>query len=227
MKGNRTALLLVLLAVTGVTIAAAPAAGQSDSDGLFSPMDDIEDREGDGFILDDGLSTAKSGVEGWFQRQQYNIARSSINPFSSEPETTAQEEADAVRTYFNNNTAAYEDASWLQGKIDATSEIETVKVTLHVNGDAATFYTTGNATSGGNYTDLQAVEEISGEPDAELHLCGAAAENAEEELRTFTEEYAAPDTAPSQQYYAEKWGRYKNDVEDRYGNLFSSEGECL
>ena len=227
MQRDCTALLLVLLAVTGVTIAVAPAAAQSGSDGLLSGLDEIEDREGDGLRIDDGLSAAKSGVEGWMERAQYGISRSGYNPFSSGPETTAQQQADAVRTYFNNNSQAYENASWLQNRVDATSEIETVQLTFHINGEKATVYTTGNATSGGNYTDLRMQESISGEPDAELHLCGMAAENAEEELRTFTEEYVKTDSAPSQQYQAKKYSMYKKDVEDRYGNLFDSEGECL
>lgn len=227
MKGNRTALLLVLLAVTGVTIAVAPAAAQSDDGGgLLSPLDDVDDREGDGWKIDDGLSAAASATEGWFERQQYTIARSTYNPFRSEPETTAQEEADGVKTYFNNNSEAYENASWLQTRISATEEIETVQLTVHINGEKATVYTVGNATAGGNYTDLRMVESTSEEPDAELHLCGMAAEQAEEELRTFTEDYVKNDSAPSQQYKAKKYSTYKKDVEDRYGNLFDAEGEC-
>ena len=227
---GRTALLVaVLLAFTGVTAGALPAAAQSGSDdGLLSGLDDIEDREGDGWAVDDGLSAAKSGVAGWMERTQYGISRSGYNPFSSGPENTAQEEATEVRHHLNNNSEAYENASWIQSRVDATQDIERVQVTLHIQEETGTLYLLGNASSG-NYTDIRAVENLSdGEyPDAEIHLCGMAAENASEELETFTEKYAAPDEKPSQQYYAKMGGKYKKDVEDRYGNLFDSEGDCL
>lgn len=222
MHRQKTAALVLLILVTGVTFAAPAAADSSSGDGLLSGvLDAVDDEDGDGFSIDDAAARWKDSTAAGFDSFKWRLAQK--NPFA-EPETTAAEEMQAVQAYFNRHNGTLQED--LNRDVNASNYGTTAEVTLTIDGETETRYITASKTAdGSNYTGLQMRETLPEERsvDEETHICGYAAVNAEEELKHFTEEYAATGEDPSQSYGAKMQGAYEKDVES---TLIDTRGSC-
>lgn len=217
------AVLLLVITVTGVTIAPVATAHTHEEDGLLSSaFDTVEDANGNGIKADDAAARWVDASVAGLDRLQWSLSRSSLNPFSKAPENTAEQEAAAVQTYFNAHNQSLQ--SYLNNRTSATSEADTLRVRLTIGEETATRYVTATAADG-NYSGLQMSETLADgrEIDDKLHVCGFAAEQAEEELQHFTEEYAASGEEPSQEYLATMTGKYGADTES---TLLPTAGDC-
>lgn len=216
----RTAAVLaavLALSVTGVTqgvggLVSPAAAQESDTStraALSDAVDSIKDADGDGRIADDAAGlwweTTKAGLSrighDWGQTLGF-----------SEPEQSASREAAEVQSYLNNNSAAYENHTWMRNAVNISSSEDTIRVTWVIGDEKATRYLLGNATGDGTVEDIRMVRFTDRSVDESVALCGLAAEESAEELRDYTERFAVPDKAPTQKYLAHVTGRYRPDV---------------
>lgn len=212
-------LLLVLAMVTGVTIApGAVAADSTEEEGFLSSVYDVvEDENGNGIKADDAAARYIEESLAGFSRVSWSIKRT-----YSDPESTAAEEAAAVQSTFDAHNSSIQ--TWVNARTDASTEHDTTKVQISIDGETATRYITANV-SGGNYTALQMSESIpeSRSVDDTTHVCGYAAENANSELEAFVEAYVETGEDPSQEHLAKMKGKYEPDTES---TLLPTDGEC-
>lgn len=215
-----SAVLLLVLAVTGVTIAPGVAAADStEEEGFLSSVYSVvEDENGNGIKADDAAARYIDESLAGFSRFSWSIKRT----FGSDAERSAAEEAAAVHSTFDAHNSSIQ--TWVNTRTDASTEHDTAKVQISIDGETATRYITANV-SGGNYTALQMRKSIpeSRSVDDTTHVCGYAAENANSELEAFVEAYVETGEDPSQEHLAKMKGKYEPDTES---TLLPTDGEC-
>lgn len=214
-KSVALAALLVVATVTGVTFATAPAAAQSDETVLSGVFD------GDSSEQARALGSAVwSGIGASMDRALWATRNSWVGTsVFGENTISASEEADGVASYYNANNATLE--SWINSRKNV-SENHTVEVTLHIGDSSATRYVVANA-SNGNITRSEMVSSTNRTAAHSVDLCGFAAEQATEELRYFSENYASEEKDVDGAYLGRMKGRYSEDVET---TLYNSSGSC-
>lgn len=203
------AVMVLAGTVTGVTIS-APTVAADGGDTLLGDVfeGDTSDKIGDGF------SAVWAGLGGARERAGWRVS----NWFGGDP-STASEEANGLASYYNANNATLE--AWANSRKNWTSN-HTVKITLHLDDETATRYLVATA-EGGNITSSSMVKTTNRTADHSIDLCGYAADQANEELRTFTEEYASKDKDVDADLLGRMRGAYAQDVET---TLYDSSGSC-
>lgn len=211
------AIMLVAASVTGVTaLAASPVAAADDDTLLGGVLEGPDDDESRTEWALGGASVAWSAAKGAQERSSWWFG--GLNPFADEPPGAA-EEAKALTTYYNGNNATLE--AYANERTNWTAD-HTVEITILVEDSEATRYLVANA-SNGNLTDTTMVKTTSRTPDETLTACGYAAEQSQEELEYFIQEYAEPNKDVDTKYLARIKGKYNKDVET---SLYPSGGDC-
>lgn len=180
-----------------------------------NPIGDIfgEDSEEEDSLLPD-VDTILGAVEGLQARATSWIDRTR----GASP--TSTEVAVDVTDRFNSNSDAI--LGYVNERSEADSDSRITKLTFVLDGEETDRYlvTEINSTEG-NYTDL--VMLSSGEysdrgldesdVDEEVRLEDGAAQNADEELETFLDEYVETDTDPDKGYLSRLGAQYAGSVD--------------
>jgi hypothetical protein len=217
------AVVIMLVAVTGVTVAASTAAaGQQSESALEGVLDGPAENESTAAWTMTGVRTTLSFAEGQRLRLQSGLtslpapALEALGLESDEP--TASEKASAVASVWAEHNETLE--SYASSRQNWTDD-RTVEITWIVDDETATQYLLANATDGSVSTRM--VNETSRTPTDDVVLCGDAAENSPDELETFVSKFAQPNEDVTKPYLAKLRGRYGGDVET---SLLPSSGSC-
>lgn len=186
---------LVLLSV----LAGASGGAAADPGGVLSDVDADE-------TCEDALITtackATNYASGLVDRAL------DLNPLRSN-DPTAAEAADDIQTTFTTHNESIE--AWINQRTTASTDADTLKLTIQLDDERATVYVLGDVTDG-NYTNARAVQSTDREPDGACTLEANAARNASDELDTFAEEYANPGDDLSREHMRYLVGRYGGNV---------------
>lgn len=221
-----TAIALVLATVTGVTITASPVAADGHDDTVLGGVLDGPDaNESVRSWAAGGVSSAWSAATGASDRASWYVgtilpdAVTDSVPALKRDEPDPAAEAKALTTYYNGRNATLE--AWANERGNWTTN-HTVEITWHLGGETATRYLVVN-TSNGNLTSTEMVSSTSRTANQSVDLCGYAAEQSQEELQYFVQNYGEPNEDVETEYLARLKGRYNKDVET---TLFPSSGTC-
>lgn len=191
---NRTTLTAVLLATTlllsGVTgPALANHTEESEDEGVLG-----------GMLSSDSSITAAVGaaVDGVLGR---------LNHIRNDPDTTATEEENDVRTWFNSNNHSEDFESYVNKRTTASEEDNVLKLTYEIDGESATHYLVSDVVDG-NYTNATITTDTDREVDESCTLSGSAAVNAKEELKSFHGEFVTADKDVTKEFLIQKRMEY-------------------
>lgn len=211
---------VLVLTVTGVTFAPAPAAAQSSDDGFLDGVYEVvEDEDGDGIKADDAVARWVEASTAGLERVSWSISKAT-GIGGSDTEPTAARHSAEVQSSFNSYNVSIQ--QWVNNRTTATEEHDVMELRLSIDGTTATRYVVANV-SGGNYTQLRMVNKTNRTVDDTTVVCGFAAERAPEEQTRFIEDYVQTGEDPSQSYLAKMSGKYGPDVES---TLLPTRGEC-
>lgn len=162
--------LAAVFVVALVAGAAAPAAAQQDDDdGLLPDASKAVD------FASQVLSNPGAAIDGLTAR------------LGDDPDRTASDAEQEVRTYFNNRSAEFE--SYAVGHpLPGAESRDVVRIVYDIDGEAASHIAVANV-SDGEYRDIQIVTSTSRTVDYECTLEGPAAKNAPDELEMIYEDY--------------------------------------
>jgi len=212
-----SAIMLVAALVTGVTFATGAVAADGHDSALGDVLDGPDANESTLGWASDGLSATWAGAQGAQDRAGWWI--SNQVPALETETSTATEEARSVTTYYNGHNATLEE--YASDRTNWTSN-QTLEITWHLEDSTATRYLLANV-SDGNVTSSRMVANTSRSADHTLKLCRYGAEQSQEELKYFVQEYAEDGEDVDAAYKARLKGKYNDDVET---TLFPSGGEC-
>lgn len=214
----RTVGLVVIVAaiVTGVTVAATPAAADADQGPL-------EDAFGEDASASDYADAATAAASGFAARASYAIGQYApgfVADLVGSGETAeAAAKADAVAGYYNANNETIE--AWVNDRTTVSSNY-TVAVSWTLNDETTSYVLETNATDG-NLTSSELVASSNRTTDEYVRLCGYAADQSPSELETFVNEFAEPNEDVTPGYLGRMRGAYGDDVET---SLVASDGDC-
>jgi len=215
--------LVVVATITGVTLATAPAAAQSDGMPLEGILDSDDSDTNSPIETISSLGSSAWAAGGGFQdRAAFWLAErlpDSAAAWVPVSNQTAADEAREVARYYNVNNATLEGYANDRGN---WSSNKTVSLTISIDGETAQRYLLVNV-SNGSIESSRIVNSTSRTSDHYVELCGFGATQAREELGHFTEEYAEPNKTPDQAYKARMAAKYGGSVET---DLYPSSGSC-
>jgi hypothetical protein len=112
-------------------------------------------------------------------------------PFFGDGTTPAQQDAEAVKTTWNDNREDFR--AYMNSRYNATDAVTVVHLAF-VRGDhtASVYWVADANTTSGEFTQIRVADETSYEVDETLIFYGAASAHADEELRYLYEETVRP-----------------------------------
>lgn len=210
---------IVLVAVTGVTVATGTVAADGHETTLGAVLDGPDEDESTFSWASGGTSAVWAGWEGGRDRAEWWVSNNLLPESMAPDRPAATDEAEELTTYFNANSGTLEE--YASSRKDWTSN-QTVEITLHIGNETATRYIVATAQNG-NLTSSEMVNSTTRTADHTADLCGYAAEQSKEELKHFVKEYAQPGKDVDTAYKARLKGRYNQDVET---TVYPTNGEC-
>lgn len=238
-QNRRIALLIALLAVlvTGVTLGggAAAAASGSDSGGLLNGtiLDESDDRNCDPRKGVDAVDTdvCRAASEGaydkatWSFVSYFNPARTWFTTTVSgeEPTPVVEERADEVQQIWNQNASAIEAEHNDDLDLEA-NRTYVLAIGFELHGEETERYLVADTDENGTAT-TEVVASVGDDQviDETLRLCGYAADQAPEELRTYLDRFVGTDEQPDRVYAAKRKTRYGDDI---VSSLYPTSGDC-
>lgn len=238
-QNRRTVLLIALLAVlvTGVTLGGGAAAAASDSNGggllNGSILDESDDRDCDPRKGVDAVDTdvCRAASEGAYDKATWGFV-SYFSPVKTwftttvsgeEPTPAVEEHANELQSIYNNN------ASRIEAEHNDDLDLEAnrtyvVGIGFELHGEETERYLVAETDENGTATtemtssigDDQVIDET-------LRLCGYAADQAPEELRSYIDRFVGTDEKPDRVYAAKRKTRYGDDV---VSSLYPTSGDC-
>jgi hypothetical protein len=227
MSNTRLVVAVALaLVVTGVTVgASAPVAADGESSstlsGVLSPDADESATEwvGDGFDATIAGAQGAGDRAGWWVAN--NVVPESVLStlgVGGNDSVTATEQARATAEVWNRNSATLD--RYGNERVNWTTN-ETVAITWHVDDATATRYLEATVSNGSVTTEM--VANTSRNVTETVAVCGYAAEQSDDELAAFVDEYASAGKDVDAAFLAEMKGKYGSDVDT---SLYPTSGEC-
>lgn len=196
---TKTLGVLVTALLVFSLFAPAPVAAADDCGILSDLFGQCDDANDDGI-----LATTLGAADGWLDRASYSV-------FGGDDDLTAQKQADAVATTFNNNNDTL--VNYTNKRVTATDEYDVIRLEfVDADGDKASKYLVSTV-SNGSVTSAEMVDSTDRTIDSYVRLEGLAFDEADNELDAFVTTYAEQDETPKRSYLAQKYTKYNGDLE--------------
>lgn len=190
-----TALLVVAL-VASTAVAPVAADHGEEADTAFSNDET------------NWLDMAKGAASGISERVSYTVS----SLFGGETQAADDSRDDAIQT-FNQYNTTFVDYLNARGIHDG----EVVKVTFVQNGERSTaFIVADYNTTSEEYDSAEAVKSTDRSVDHKIRLQGMAADNADDELERFHDDFAEPDTDITTKYASEMASKYARLIDEPF-----------
>lgn len=190
-RHNRTTIALVVIVMLATVTATAPVTAQEE--------------DGDD-VLDGLLDTAESS---WSSIGAFvSGIQNRVGHLVNSPDDVTGEDIEAdVRSYYNSHSGEFE--GYVNQRVSATTSFDTLKITYDYEDESATHYLIADV-NGSDYENSSIVTTLpdNRSVDEECTIEGAAAANAEDELREFRGDFIADNETVTTDYLIQKRVEY-------------------
>jgi len=210
---RRAGLAVALAALLVATLAVpAPVAAQS-AENETDPPDELFDTE------DEGTFDVIRGLLGGI-RERVSLALGGIGDDTS-AETLADDAADA----FNERSGDFQD--YANSRTNASADYDVLAITFTQDGDEAVRYVVADVnTTAEDYENVSMVAATDRSVDEECTLSGAAARNADAEIKRFHDRFVKGNESLSKQYMSRMASKYGDPIGDQdVSCTFMDEGD--
>lgn len=221
-----------MLVLVAVTPGATPVAADETTSTGDTVLDQLFDEEEAGNQTDDGLlgnltasvSRANLYFSGLVANTKYGVGA------SDEPRTAASC-AEDIQTELNSNNQTYE--TYVNNRINASTDRNVVKVTCKYEADGGlldetmeteSVYVVADVTNG-SYSNMTVVDSTNRSVDERVVLTGLAVQQLPDDLKAFTDDYAAKGKTPGKGYERMMAAKYAGHVEGTFAFLPAIENE--